>query len=397
MTIATTRALPDYFEYAPFVGAEMLSEVWRAADALAADAFALEHGRPSGEALVAMVRLMGERRLLRFVTSERFGGAYDALSVRALCLIRERLGHASPLVELAFAMQGLGSYPLTHAGGPMAESWLPRVISGEAVAAFALTEAEAGSDLSGISTRAHRDGDEWVLSGEKVFISNAPVADMFVVFARTSDEAPASRALSAFLVPGQHKGVSTEATQVLGGHPIGTLRLDGARLPLDHLVGEEGRGLGLALATLGRFRTSVGGAALGFAQRALDESIAHVKSRKQFGAPLAELDAVRARIGDMACLLESSRLLVYRSAMALDGGADRPTSTRMGSMAKLVATESAQQIIDSAVQLHGGRGVQSESVVARLYEEVRALRIYEGTSDIQRVLIAREVLRDASV
>ncbi|MFT5358022.1 MAG: acyl-CoA dehydrogenase, partial [Polyangiales bacterium] len=340
--------------------------------------------------------LMGERGLLRFVTSKRYGGAYEALSVRSLCLVRERLGHASPLVELAFAMQGLGSYPLTHAGGPMADEWLPKVISGEAVAAFALTEAEDGSDLGGISTRAQRDGDAWVLSGEKVFISNAPVADMFVVFARTSDEAPSSRALSAFLVPGEHLGVSCEATAVLGGHPIGTLRLDGVRLPADHLIGDEGRGLGLALATLGRFRTSVGGAALGFAQRALDESVAHVKSRRQFGAPLSELDAVRARLGDMACLLESSRLLVYRSAMALDGGADRPTATRMGSMAKLVATESAQKVIDSAVQLHGGRGVQSDHIVARLYEEVRALRIYEGTSDIQRVLIAREVLRDAS-
>lgn len=363
-----------------------------AALALRDDALAIEHDAPSpGEGLTRIVRLLGERGLLSLVTDARFGGRHDRLSVTSLCLVRERLGHASPLVELAFAMQGLGSYPMTLAAAQgsdeAAERWLPKVVRGEAVAAFALTEPEAGTDLSGIRTTATRDGDDYVLEGHKCFISNAGIANVYVVFALTGER------LSAFAVPADAAGLDVRPQRVLGGHPIGELLFEGVRVPASMRLGDEGRGMSLALGTLHRFRTTVGAAALGFAQRALDEAVTHVRSRRQFGAPLAELAIVQAKIGDMACALEGARLLVYRAAAAIDAGEERNEVARKGSMAKLVATEAAQRIIDDAVQLHGGSGVCTDGVVARLYEEIRALRIYEGTSDVQRLLVARELLR----
>jgi acyl-CoA dehydrogenase len=225
-----------------------------------------------------------------------------------------------------------------------------------------------------------------------VFISNATVADMFTVFAATAPAGERHR-LSAFVVPRDADGVTVESMRVLGGHPIGRVRFDGVRVPEADRLGEEGDGMSTALATLHRFRPTVGAAAIGFAQRALDESVAHVRTRRQFGAPLADLQAVQMRIADMACDVEASRLLVYRAACLADAGADRSMAARTGSMGKLYATEAAQRVIDHAVQLHGGRGVLEAGIIAQLYQEVRALRIYEGTSDVQKLLIAREVLK----
>ncbi len=381
----------------PFVDAALRSRALQPAEALAAEASSLEEGRPPAEALRAMVALFGERGLLRLVTDEDFGGAFEDTSSRALCLARETLGRASPLADLAFAMQGLGSYPITfaaraHGATEPASRWLPPIVAGRFVAAFALTEPEAGTDLGGIAARAERTADGYRLRGRKVFISNAGIADTHVVFAVTAPDAPRRR-LSAFVVPADAPGLSTRATRVLGGHPIGELHLDDVPVPEGDRLGPEGAGLAIALATLHRFRPTVGAAAVGFAQRALDEALAHVKRRHQFGAPLAELPLVQARLGEMACELEAARMLVYRAAWMADVRAPRSEVTRTSSMAKLVATEAAQQIIDSALQLHGGRGVLADGIVARLYQEVRALRIYEGTNDIHKILIARELLR----
>ena len=376
-----------------FVGETHVQAAWGAAAALEDEATRLEAkaGSPR-EALVALVRAFGEAGLLALVAPGAHGGRFDPPSSVALCLARERLGQISPLADLAFAMQGLGSFPITLAGSDaLRAEWLPRVARGEVVAAFAITEEDAGSDLAGIATTATRDGDGYVLDGEKVFISNAGVAGMYTVFAAT---APAGerRRLSAFVVPADARGLETEPMEVLGGHPIGRVRLSGVRVPSSARIGDEGAGMAVALGTLHRFRPTVGAAAVGFAQRALDETVRHVKSRVQFGAPLAEREAVQMRIADMACAVEGARLLVYRAARAADDGASREELGRTGSMAKLVATEAAQRVVDQAVQLHGGRGVLAGGIVARLYEDVRALRIYEGASDVQRLLIARDLL-----
>jgi acyl-CoA dehydrogenase len=279
-------------------------------------------------------------------------------------------------------------------GSPVLRArWIPKVVAGDVVAAFALTEPEAGSDLAGIATTARREGDEYVLDGHKIFISNAGVAGFYTVFAVTGE---GKRRLSAFAVPAPCEGLTTTPMHVLGGHPIGELRFAGVRVPADARIGEEGDGLGIALQVLHAFRPTVGAAAVGFAQRALDETVAHVKSRVQFGQPLAAQQAVQLAVADMACEIDAARLLVHRAAAVAESGADRGEVARTGSMAKLVATENAQRVIDRAVQLHGGRGVLVGSIVARLYEDVRALRIYEGASDVQRLLIAREILRPGS-
>jgi acyl-CoA dehydrogenase len=337
--------------------------------------------REPGAALRSYVRTLGERGLLARIDGD--------VSWRAVCLVRERLGHTSPLLDLAFAMQGLGSYPITLAGDEAQRArWMPDIVAGKQVAAFALTEPEAGSDLSGISTRARRDGDHYVLDGHKIFISNAGVADVYTLFARTSDD---KRPLSAFVISAS--ALVARPTKVLGGHPIGELELANVRVPIEDRLGDEGDGMRIALGTLHRFRPTVGAAALGFAQRALDESVNHVRHRRQFGRPLADQQAVQLALADMACDIEAARLLVYRAAALADRGASQEDAAYAGSIAKLVATERAFAVVDRAVQLHGGRGVVEGHPVARLYEDVRALRIYEGASDIQRVLIARELLR----
>lgn len=374
-----------------FLDDALIAASWDRASAIVDEGVVIEEREPdAGKALVEMVRLLGARGLLDLFAD---GGRFPRVSWRAVSLVRERLGYASPLLELAFAMQGLGSYALTsHGTDAQRARWLAPILAGERVAAFALTEPEAGSDLGGIATSARRDGDGYVIDGEKVFISNAGVAHTYVLFAAT---APAGerRRLSAFVVPSDAPGLEAVPTRVLGGHPIGELRLRGVRVPLEQRIGDEGEGMAIALGTLHRFRTTVGAAAVGFAQRALDEATKHVKARKQFGQPLAAQQAVQMALADMACDIEAARLLVYRAAALHDTTDDREAQAAAGSMAKLVATEAASRVVDRAVQLHGGRGVSAGHPVARLYEDVRALRIYEGASDIQRLLIARHLLR----
>lgn len=377
------------------------ARAWREADAFLTDPAAAPllasetdaHATDSDAGLRAWVHALGEAGLLGWVVPSRDGGRAEQVSALALAAVRERIAYASPLGDLAFAMQGLGSYPISaHGSDAQRAEWLPGVREGRFVAAIALTEPEAGSDLGNVSTRAVQDGDHYVVTGDKTFISNAPVADFFVTLVRTG-EPGAKRALSALVVPAKLACVAVTAQDVLGDHPIGTIRFEGARVPKAALLGDEGSGMGVALGTLHRFRATVGAAAVGFAARALDETRAHVQRRVQFGAPLAELQAVQLRLADMAVDLTTARLLVLRAASLLDTpGIDRETQTEAISLAKFHATEAAQRIVDHAVQLHGGAGVLRSSVVARLYAEVRSLRIYEGTSDVQKLLIARSLL-----
>lgn len=389
-----------------FVDNDLVAQAWDTAGALSLEALSIEaKAKTPSEALAALVRFLGTRGLLGLVVPDAHGGTYPEVRSLALCLARERLGYASPLVELAFAMQGLGSYPLVLGGSDVVkETILPRVAAGDVIAAFAITEEEAGSDVGNIETAAEKVDGGYLLTGEKKFISNAGVAGFYTVFAATAPKGQ-KRRLSAFVVEASQKGVSTVPQQVLGGHPIGRLRLDEVKVPASHLLGAEGDGMALALETLHKFRPTVGAAALGFGQRALNESLRHTKSRIQFGVPLADQQAVQMSLADMACDLEAARLLVYRAAAVADltaaliaqNGEEDPQQrsrvAKTGSMGKLAATEAAFRVVDRAVQLHGGRGVEQGSIVARLYEDVRALRIYEGASDVQKLLIAREMLR----
>jgi acyl-CoA dehydrogenase len=375
-----------------FLDEAVIEAGWRAPAAVLEAALGDEAELDADAGLAAHVRRLGEAGVLALLVDGDDGGRFERVAWRAVCLARERLAHASPLLELAFTMQGLGSYPITLAGSrEQRRRWLPDVLRGERVAAFALTEPGAGSDLSGLSTRAERDGDAYVLTGEKVYITNAPIAGLFTVLARTAPPGE-RRGVSAFVVPRETPGVRTEAQRVLGEHPIGRVFFEGARVPASQRLGEEGHGMRVALGTLHRFRPTVGAAALGMGQRALDEALAHSKRRKQFGAPLAALQAVQMSLAESACDLEAARLLVYRAAALADAGAGRAAEAKAGSMAKLMATEAAFRVIDRAVQLHGGLGVEKRSVVAKLYEDIRALRIYEGASDVQKVVIARHLL-----
>jgi acyl-CoA dehydrogenase len=347
-----------------------------------------------------IVEELARAGLLAHCVPSAHGGAREAVEGRDVCVIRRALGYRSSLVDTLFAMQGLGSFPVTLAGDEaQRRALLPRVARGEAICAFAITEPEAGSDVSGITTRASRSrdleqpvlaglplkGDAWRLDGEKTFISNAGLADSYVVFARTSDDK--HRGLSAFLVAGGARGLGCEPIELIAPHPIGRLLLDGVPATL---LGAEGDGFKIAMATLDRFRPSVGAAAAGMAARALDEAIARVKARRQFGRALAEQQATQLALAEMAVDLEAADLLVASAAFAGDHGA---RATREAAIAKLHATEAAQRVIDRALQLHGGAGVVRGAVVERLYREVRALRIYEGTSEIQKLVIARELLR----
>lgn len=315
------------------------------------------------------------------------------LSVRKLCLARETLAFESGLADFAFAMQGLGSGPITLFGSDEQRArYLPRVARGEAIAAFALSETEAGSDVAQLATRARADGDSFVLDGEKMWISNGGIADFYVVFARTGD-APGARGLSAFVVDADNEGLRIEERiDVIAPHPLARLRFEGCRVPASARVGAPGRGFHVAMATLDVFRSTVGAAALGFAKRALYETLAHTTQRELFGAALSELPVARADIADMALEIDASALLIYRAAFAKDRGAERVT--REAAMAKLHATECAQRVIDRAVQLHGGRGVRVGETVEGLYREIRALRIYEGASAVQQQVIARSVLEE---
>jgi acyl-CoA dehydrogenase len=339
------------------------------------------------EAGRAAIRHCAELGLCRQLVPADSGG--DGGDLRSLCLIRESLAGASGLADAVFAVQGLGSYPIHLSGDPgLASRYLPGVADGSAIAAFAMTEPDAGSDAGAMRLRAVRDGDAYVLDGTKVFISNATIASFFTVFARTSDAE--RRAISAFVVDSGTPGLSVaRRQQVMGAHPIAELRFANCRVPATQRLGEEGDGMRLALGTLDFFRTSVGAAACGLAARALDESVRRTTTRTQFGKALSEFQLTQAALAEMATDLDAARLLVYRAAWTKDQGAARVT--REAAMAKLFATEAAWRIIDRAVQLHGGAGVERGSVVERLYREVRALRIYEGTSEIQHLVIAREL------
>jgi len=322
----------------------------------------------------------------------KYTGAADGekLDVRTLCLIREIIAQYDGLAEFCFAMQGLGMGAVTLFGTPEQKRWLTRTRSGEAIAGFAITEPEAGSDAAAAKMTATRVQGGFVLNGEKTYISNGGIADIYVVFARTG-EAPGAKGLSAFLVPADTKGLKVaERIDVMAPHPLALLRFDNVEVPEGALIGKPGDGFKIAMSVLDVFRSTVGAAALGLARRALDETLARVKARKVGGAPLADLQMVQGHIADMALDIDASALLVYRAAWTKDMG--QPRITREASMAKLNATEAAQRVIDMAVQLHGGDGVRHGTVVEHLYREIRALRIYEGASDVQRVIIARAVL-----
>ncbi|WP_437985575.1 acyl-CoA dehydrogenase family protein [Sorangium sp. So ce117] len=368
----------------------------------------------------AVARSMGEPLgLYAHLVPEALGGAPSgsglpadttAIDVRSLVLIREALGQVAPLADAIFAVQGLGSYPIVLAGSDaQRRAILPDVLSGRRIGAFALTEPEAGSDVASLRTEARREGDGWVLDGEKVLISNVPLAHHLVVFARTGapprdgggaagERGGGRAAITAFLVDSGAQGVASEPLPMSVPHPIGRLRFERCRVPDSARLGEVGGGFKLAMQTLDAFRISVGAAANGMAARALREAIAHVTRRRQFGAPLSEQQMVRAYLAEMATELDAARLLVARAAHKRDtaaAGAAARVSTE-AAMAKMFATEAAQRIIDRAVQLHGGMGVIEGTEVERLYREIRPLRIYEGTTEIQKLIIAKGILERAA-
>lgn len=336
----------------------------------------------------ALVAAMGEAGFLQHT------GAEDGrLDVRTLCLMRETLARHDGLADFAFAMQGLGTGAISLFGTPGQKSeWLPQTRSGQAISAFALTEPQSGSDVANSTMTATRDGDSYVLNGEKTWISNGGIADVYTLFARTG-EAPGARGLSAFVLPAGLPGFEVvERLETIAPHPLATLRFTDCRIPASAMLGEPGQGFKIAMSVLDVFRASVAAAALGFARRALDEALDRVTSRKVQGAPLFDLQMVQGHIADMALDVDASALLVYRAAWTKDSGA--PRVTREAAMAKLFATDQAQVVIDKAVQLHGGDGVKSGEPVEKLYREIRALRIYEGASDVQRVVIARQALAE---
>jgi acyl-CoA dehydrogenase len=334
------------------------------------------------------VNLLAAGGILNYAVSE------SKLDIRALCLIREALAYSSALADLAFVMQGLGTYAIARAAPDhVREFWLSRAASGKAIAAFALTEPDAGSDVAAIKTTARRDGETYVINGRKRFISNAGIADFYTVFARTGTRDDGRPALSAFVVGAKMQGFSVvERTPLMAPHPIGEIAFNECRVPAEDMVGNEGDGFRLAMETLDTFRASVGAAACGMARRALDEALGYASARSQFGRLLVEHQLIQEKLADMVTELDAARLLVYRAAFARDTAPARVT--REASEAKLFATEAAGRIIDNAVQIHGGAGLVRGSVVERLYRDVRALRIYEGTSEIQKLVIAGQLLKE---
>jgi len=334
---------------------------------------------------------LASARWLNYTVPRAYGGALDSLDVRSLCLVREALGYASGLAEFAFAMQGLGSGPISLFGSEaLKQRYLPRVAAGTAIAAFAISEAAAGSDVTAMQTTARSDGSSIIINGSKTWISNAGIADYYVVFCRWPEGG--DRSFIAIVVDAGAPGLEVTGTiEVIAPHPLGTIAFTDCRVPADQVVGEPGKGMRVAFGTLDLFRTTVGAAALGFARHAFDEAVTYALERRAFGLALAEFQLTQAAIADMATAIDASALLVYRAAWARDNGA--PRVTREAAMAKLVATESAQQVIDRAVQLMGARGVVRGASVERLYREIRSLRIYEGTSEIQKIVIAGQVLQ----
>jgi alkylation response protein AidB-like acyl-CoA dehydrogenase len=360
-------------------------------DAWAAEHIRHAHGSDVDAACRALVKELGRGGWLRHA----IGGAEQAIDTRAICLIRETLARHAGLADFAFAMQGLGSGAISLFGSAaQQQAYLARVAAGEAIAAFALSEPQAGSDVAAMQCAARRDGEDYVLDGEKTWISNGGIADFYVVFARSGDGGGeggrGARGISAFIVDADTPGLTiAERIDVIAPHPLARLRFAGCRVPGTQMIGEEGQGFKVAMATLDVFRTSVAAASLGFARRALDEALARARERAMFGKTLADFQLTQAKLAQMATGIEGSALLTYRAAWMRDGG---KRVTKEAAMAKLTATETAQQVIDAAVQLFGGQGVVSGETVETLYREIRALRIYEGASEVQLLIIARELL-----
>ncbi len=342
----------------------------------------------------SLVRQLGAAGWLRHaVAGTAYGGATETIDTRAICLLRETLAWHHGLADFAFAMQGLGSGAISLAGTDAQRArWLPRVAEGAALAAFALSEPEAGSDVAAMRCAARDDGDAYVIDGEKTWISNGGIADFYVLFARTG-EAPGARGISAFVVEAGTPGFEiAERIEVIAPHPLARLRFTGCRVPTANRLGEPGEGFKIAMRTLDVFRTSVAAAALGFGRRALHEGLARARARPMFGQRLADFQLTQARLAQMATTIDSAALLTYRAAWLRDQGR---TVTREAAMAKMSATEGAQQVIDAAVQLWGGAGVVHGNVVESLYREIRALRIYEGATEVQQLIIGRDLLKEA--
>jgi acyl-CoA dehydrogenase len=339
-----------------------------------------------------LVRSLGAAGWLRHaVAGSEYGGTDEVIDSRSICIIRETLSRHSGLADFAFAMQGLGSGAISLAGTPEQKSrYLPAVARGEAIAAFALSEPDAGSDAAALSCSAYVDGDDVILNGAKTWISNGGIADFYIVFARSA-EAAGARGISAFIVETGTPGFEIiERIDVIAPHPLARLRLVDCRIPLSQRIGEGGEGFKVAMRTLDVFRTSVAAAALGMGRRALEEALQRATTRKMFGKTLGDLQLTQAKLAQMAVTVDSSALLTYRAAWQRDQGRG---TTMEAAMAKVAATEGAQQVIDSAVQIWGGLGVVSEQPVERLYREIRALRIYEGASEVQQLIIARELVK----
>ncbi len=339
----------------------------------------------------ALAAALGEAGFCKYAVVSPFGGMHPVLDVRSLCIIRETLARYEGLADFAFAMQGLGTGSISLFGNDETKTrFLPPVARGESLAAFALTEPKAGSDAAALTTTAVRDGDDYIINGEKTWISNGGIAGHYVVFARTG-EAPGARGISAIVLPEGTPGLETvERIDVIAPHPLAWIRMTDCRVPASYLLGDSGSGFKIAMATLDIFRSTVGAAALGMARRALDEAIDHSVRREISGTPLADLQLTQGSIADMATAIDAAALLVYRAAWAKDSGA--PRISREASMAKMFATEEAQKVIDQSLQLHGGNGVRVGTKVEELYREIRALRIYEGATEVQKVVIARQVI-----
>jgi acyl-CoA dehydrogenase len=398
MTRTDAMTLPSYLHW-PFFEARH-RELYTGITAWCEQNLGAAHGeaRASADAqCIGLVRKLGAAGMLRHCVHSNRDGAAAGFDVRSIAIVRECLARFDGLADFAFAMQGLGSGAITLAGSlELQEKYLPGVARGEALAAFALSEVEAGSDVAGMQCRARRDGTVYVLDGAKTWISNGGIADFYCVFARTEpgavrpDGTTAASGISAFVVDAGTPGLSIPARiDIIAPHPMGTLAFHECRIPARNRLGAEGEGFKIAMRTLDIFRTSVAAAALGFAQRALDESLAQARLRRMFGRRLADFQLTQAALADMATDVDAARLLTYRAAWLRDSG---ERVTKEAAMAKMTATETAQRVVDRAVQIFGARGVVQGEVVERLYRDVRALRIYEGATEVQKLIIARELL-----
>jgi len=373
----------------PFFGAEHRGVVERLDAFTGSGAFSSVDHHNVDKACRTLVKMLGEAGLLGLATGQ---AGREAIDSRSVCLARETLAWYDGLADFAFAMQGLGTGAIGLSGTEeLKAAVLPKVTSGDWISAFALSEREAGSDVAAMACSARADGASYMLDGEKTWISNGGIADVYTVFARTG-EAPGTRGISAFVVFADDPGFSiVERIEVIAPHPLATIRFNNCRIPASRRLGAPGEGFKIAMRTLDIFRASVAAAALGFARRALDEGLAHARTRKMFGATLGDLQLTQAALGDMATGIDAAALLTYRAAWRRD--VQKLPTTKEAAMAKMTATETAQDVIDRAVQLFGGRGVQSGEITEKLYREIRALRIYEGATEVQKLIVARELMK----